>query len=223
MNKISLKLSILLVFDVFSAMTAYMFLGMTATVMNNLPYFIISLAVAIIFLVLTVGCVIKEYINGDELYYVNIKILAVSLVISIVGSVFLYKRITDFSFEKWQSNESLRPFIVTDLCESQGPSDNKKEEYNLNRYTREEVKELLSINSEKDISDKFIFKFETPGYTFGGEEYRFIADTYFAYNGIDFKDYWIVVMYVEDLQTGQYRLSRVEVMPEGTHTYQLHG
>lgn len=223
MNKISLKLSILLIFDVFSAMTAYMFLGMTATVMNNLPYFIISLAVAIIFWVLTVGCVIKEYINGDELYYVNIKILVVSLVIAILGSVFLYKHLTDFSFEKWQSNESLRPFIVTDLCNCQGTSNNKKEKYKLNRYTREEVKELLSINSEKDISDKFIFKFEKPGYTFEGEEYRFIADTYFAYKGIDFKDYWIVVIYVENVQTGQYRLSRVEVMPEGTHTYLLQG
>lgn len=219
MNKISLKLSILLIFDVFSAMTAYMFLGMTATVMNNLPYFIISLVVTIIFFAITVISVLKKYINGDELYYLNIKILAVSLVTAILGSVFLYKHLTDFSFEKWQNNESLRPFIVTDLCENQGPSDNKKEEYNLNRYTREEVKELLSINSEKDISDKFIFKFEKPGYTFEGEEYRFIADTYFAYKGIDFKDYWIVVMYVEDLQTGQYRLSRVEVMPEGTHTY----
>lgn len=219
MNKYSLRLSVLLIFDVFSAMLTYMLFKMTTTVMNNLPYFIISLVVTIIFFAITVISVLKKYINGDELYYLNIKILAVSLVTAILGSVFLYKHLTDFSFEKWQNNESLRPFIVTDLCENQGPSDNKKEEYNLNRYTREEVKELLSINSEKDISDKFIFKFEKPGYTFEGEEYRFIADTYFAYKGIDFKDYWIVVMYVEDLQTGQYRLSRVEVMPEGIHTY----
>lgn len=219
MNKYSLRLSVLLIFDVFSAMLTYMLFKMTTTVMNNLPYFIISLVVTIIFFAITVISVLKKYINGDELYYLNIKILAVSLVTAILGSVFLYKHLTDFSFEKWQNNESLRPFIVTDLCENQGLSDNKKEEYKLNRYTREEVKELLSINSEKDISDKFIFKFEIPGYTFEGEEYRFIADTYFAYQGIDFKDYWIVVMYVEDLQTGQYRLSRVEVMPEGTHTY----
>lgn len=223
MNKYSLRLSVLLIFDVFSAMLTYMLFKMTTTVMNNLPYFIISLVVTIIFFAITVISVLKKYINGDELYYLNIKILAVSLVTAILGSVFLYKHLTDFSFEKWQNNESLRPFIVTDLCENQGPSDNKKEEYNLNRYTREEVKELLSINSEKDISDKFIFKFEIPGYTLDGEEYRFIADTYFAYRGFDFKDYWIVVMYVEDLQTGQYRLSRVEVMPEGTHTYLLQG
>ncbi len=221
MNKISLKFSILLIFDVFSAMITYMFFKMTTTVMNNLPYFIISLAVTIIFLAITVISVVKKYINGDELYDVNIKILAVSCAIAILGSVFLYKHLTDFSFEKWQSNENLRPFIVTDLCELQYSSNNKKEEYKLNRYTREEVKELLSINSEKDISDKFIFKFEIPGYTLDEEEYRFIADTYFAYRGFDFKDYWIVVMYVEDLQTGQYRLSRVEVMPEGTHTYLL--
>lgn len=223
MNKYSLRLSVLLIFDVFSAMLTYMLFKMTTTVMNNLPYFIISLVVTIIFFAITVISVLKKYINGDELYYLNIKILAVSLVTAILGSVFLYKHLTDFSFEKWQNNESLRPFIVTDLCENQGLSDNKKEEYNLNRYTREEVKELLSINSEKDISDKFIFNFEKPGYTFEGEEYRFIADTYFAYKGIDFKDYWIVVMYVENVQTGQYRLSRVEVMPEGIHTYLLQG
>ena len=30
-------------------------------------------------------------------------------------------------------------------------------------------------------------------------------------------------MYVEDVQTGKYRISRVEVMPEGTHTYPLYG
>lgn len=223
MNKFSLKLSVLLIFDVFSAMITYMFFKMTTTVMNNLPYFIIGLVVTIIFFALTIISVLKKYINGDELYYVNIKILAISFVITILSSVFLYKHLTDFSFEKWQSNESLRPFIVTDLCEIQNFSDNKKEEYKLNRYTRGEVKELLSINSEKDISDKFIFKFEIPGYTIDEEEYRFIADTYFAYKGIDSKDYWIVVMYVENLQTGQYRISRVEVMPEGTHTYQLQG
>lgn len=219
MNKYSLRLSVLLIFDVFSVMLTYMLFKMTTTVMNNLPYFIISLVVTIIFFAITVISVLKKYINGDELYYLNIKILSVSLVTAILGSVFLYKHLTDFSFEKWQNNESLRPFIVNDLCKLQYSSNNKKEEYKLNRYTREEVKELLSINSEKDISDKFIFKFEKPGYTFEGEEYRFIADTYFAYKGIDFKDYWIVVMYVENVQTGQYRLSRVEVMPEGTHTY----
>lgn len=223
MNKISLKLSILLILDVFSAMITYMFFKMSTTVMNNLPYFIISLVVTIIFFALTLKYVLKKYINGDELYYVNIKILAISCVVSILGSVFLYKYLTNFSFKKWQRNESLRPFIVTDLCEIQNFSDNKKEEYKLNRYTREEVKDLLSTNSKKDISDKFVFKFEKPGYTIGEEEYRFIADTYFAYKGIDSKDYWIVVIYVENLQTGQYRISRVEVMPEGTHTYQLQG
>ncbi len=147
MNKFSLKLIVLLITDVFSAMITYMLFKMSTAVMNNFPFFIINLVVTIIFFAFTFRFVLKGYIYG-ELYYVNIKILAISCVITLLVSASLYKYLTDFSFEKWQSKKSLRPFMVNDLCEIQNSS-YKKEEYNLNRYTREEVKELLSINSKK--------------------------------------------------------------------------
>lgn len=187
----------------------------------NRYYFFISLAVTVT-LIIRFG--VMCYRDDDFPYFAYAKeMIAGALAGLIIASMF-FSYSSKFTFERWKNKPLLRPFMVAELCDIQNGekwTQDKYKSYNLNSYTREEVRELLSINPEMDSSDKFSFKFED--YDAETSEIKFEADIYYAYHGLDLRDYWLVLMYVKSPNSEKWRLSRAEVFAEGETVYGLYG
>lgn len=208
---------IISIFEGIFAVSLFYYWKMSTTIEDYIPIFI---AVAIA--TLSFGALLCFLCQKKPVY---VKPSIFILLITMLFTQFFFSYSMAFTFEKWQNKPNLRQFMVAKLCDIQNSEEMQREEkykkYILNSYTRAEARELLSTNSEMDSSDKFSFSFED--YDPETSEIKFEADIYYAYNGLDLRDYWLVLMYVKYPDSENWRLSRAEVFAEGETVYGLYG
>lgn len=180
-----IKFTVLCSADIFLLAVTHMLFKMTTSVESNKTLFFIAAVPCAVSVIFTAVNVLKRYIN-DNLIMPNIPVLIITLLVAIG----LCKYLTAFSFERWQEKENLRPFIAMELIDVQN---NRKKygdsEYRLNKYTEAERKELLSVNERKDRNPKITVNFSDESLS---------AEIYYAYNGFDLKDYWLVLIIREN-------------------------
>lgn len=204
MNNISkrTKLTILYSVNIFLLVVTYMFFKMATSVEYNKTLLIISFVPFVMLSVITVKSILNQYINSN-LIAPNYIVIVITLVLTLC----LCKYLTFFNFERWQEKEYLRQFMAMDLVDVQNNHNKyKNSEYRLNKYTEEERKELLSVDERKD---------ENPEITVEFNDDSLSAEIYYAYNGIDFKDYWLVLV-IRELDNGTGIIERAEIYPSGT-------
>lgn len=192
-----IKFTVLCSVDIFMLIIFRMLFKMTTSVESNKSLlFVVAIPFAVLFIFTAVN-IFKRYVN-DNLIIPNIP----TLVITLVLTVCLCEYLTTFSFERWQDKELLRPFMAAEFIDIQNNRQkHRNNEYRLKKYTDEERKELLITNEYRNKS---------PEVTVNFSDKELSSEIYYAYNGVDFKDYWLVLI----LRNGT--VERAEIYPSGT-------
>lgn len=156
----------------------------------------------------------------------------IAIAVALALSVCFYKYLTHFSFDRWQRSEFLRPFMAIEMMRVQtGKITNRvnvvefddnltstryDDELYFGSYSPEERKTLLTVSDWRDEKPEVTLKL--------GEGY--CSEVYYAFNGVDLKDYWLVLVFEndgrhrDDLLTAQFVASGEEVNWDYNPPYQ---
>lgn len=168
----------------------------------NLGYFWIFLVLFLLSAALSVSFYFNKNCKKDFLRP-NILLLVVILAATCLFSDY----ITGFSFEKWENKEYLRQFMADDFFDTQ--AFHKDNEFFLDKYTREQTRELLNTGSQKDRPPEITYEFADSIKTYS-------ADIYYGFKALNGKEYWLVITYMGDENSTKDNYAGMYYFPSGT-------
>lgn len=176
---------------------------------STVSVMIYPLIVTIVLFVITsyiIYQIYKKNRNGSSNYHI---VIILAAIISLIISASIWKYSTTFTFEKWREKEYLRPFIVADFINTQIFA--KDNDYLMSKYSRQDAIQLLQNKNDNEKTPDITYEFvdSSKGY--------FSSDIYFAFSGLNNKNYWLVLSYFGTDTSIKTDVSDAEIVASGEH------